>query len=215
MGYIYKIYNDINDKLYIGKTTIDINKRLKEHFYDAKKQKYINRPLYQAINKYGESHFFITIIEECDNDNLNAREKYYIKLYNTYGHNGYNATEGGDGQLKNSELIAQIQTLYERGACAQDIAIHLNLSLVRTQHIISRYHLNATRKNYKANYKIYGVNILTNIQTQIFTSLTDAAQWVSQEGIATSGVQNTLSNIRRSVKNNNRTAYGYKWYLYN
>lgn len=35
MGYIYKIVNDINDKIYIGKTEKSIEKRFKEHCRDA------------------------------------------------------------------------------------------------------------------------------------------------------------------------------------
>ena len=35
MSYIYKITNDINDKIYIGKTDFSIEKRFKEHCQDA------------------------------------------------------------------------------------------------------------------------------------------------------------------------------------
>lgn len=36
-GKIYKIYNDVNDKLYIGKTLDTIENRLKEHKKDSKR----------------------------------------------------------------------------------------------------------------------------------------------------------------------------------
>ena len=75
MGYIYKIVNDINNKIYIGKTEYSIEKRFQEHINDSKK-KYKNRPLYDAINKYGIKHFKIEQIEECQNQDLNKREKY-------------------------------------------------------------------------------------------------------------------------------------------
>ena len=35
MAYIYKIVNDINNKIYIGKTECSIKKRFKEHCRDA------------------------------------------------------------------------------------------------------------------------------------------------------------------------------------
>lgn len=73
MGYIYKIVNDINNKIYIGKTEFNIEKRFKEHCQDSKKG-YENRPLYKAMNKYGIEHFSIEKIEECNN--LEEREKY-------------------------------------------------------------------------------------------------------------------------------------------
>ena len=55
-----------------------------------------NRPLYNAFNKYGIEHFSIHLIEECDENILGEREKYWIKYYNSK-ENGYNATLGGDG----------------------------------------------------------------------------------------------------------------------
>lgn len=95
MAFIYKIYNDINNKLYIGKTEYSIDKRFKEHCREALKNKNKNRPLYSAMRKYGQEHFFIQKIEETDNSE--EREKYWIAFYNTY-HKGYNATKGGDGK---------------------------------------------------------------------------------------------------------------------
>lgn len=38
MAYIYKIINDINDKVYIGKTEFSVEKRFQEHCKDAFKK---------------------------------------------------------------------------------------------------------------------------------------------------------------------------------
>lgn len=38
MSYIYKIINDINNKIYVGKTDFSIEKRFKEHCNDAFKK---------------------------------------------------------------------------------------------------------------------------------------------------------------------------------
>ena len=65
MAFIYKITNDINAKVYIGKTLGRIKKRWKEHLKDCKRRKNENRPLYTAMRKYGTEHFKITLIEEC------------------------------------------------------------------------------------------------------------------------------------------------------
>ena len=97
MGYIYKITNKINNKIYIGKTKGSIENRLNGHFRASKNNKF-NRYFYNAINKYGEENFSIQIIEECDNSLLNNREKYWIDKLNSYDKNiGYNSTLGGDG----------------------------------------------------------------------------------------------------------------------
>ena len=103
MGWIYKITNLVNGKMYIGKTEcIDPYQRWKTHLEDSKK-KSIHRPLYNAMQKYGTDNFEFEVIQREDNsDKLCELEKYYIQKYNTYvrfdNSNGYNATLGGDGR---------------------------------------------------------------------------------------------------------------------
>ena len=76
-GYIYIIKNDINDKVYIGKTLLSsIQERFKEHIKDSKRRDKEHRPLYNAMNKYGIEHFSIEQLEKCDASILSDREKY-------------------------------------------------------------------------------------------------------------------------------------------
>ena len=98
MPFIYKIYNDINEKLYIGKTTKTIEDRWQEHIYSALYREDKNFQLYNAIKKYGPEHFHIIQIEECPTNLLNDREVFWIQFYDSYN-NGYNMTEGGDGTV--------------------------------------------------------------------------------------------------------------------
>jgi group I intron endonuclease len=99
IGCIYKITNIINGKSYIGQTTKCSSIRFKEHLNSL--SRYKNRPLYKAIKKYGENNFnmeeLLTII--TNKDDLNFYESFFIKLYNTYGVTGYNATTGGDSSF--------------------------------------------------------------------------------------------------------------------
>lgn len=97
MPYIYKITNDINDKIYIGKTLNTIEKRFKEHCEDSRRDKKEKRPLYFAMKKYGIEHFHIELIEECEENVLSDREVHWIEFYNSF-RDGYNATLGGDGK---------------------------------------------------------------------------------------------------------------------
>lgn len=98
MGHIYKIENLINGKVYIGQTTW-LKKRLNAHKNLLKKGEHPNTYLQRSWDKYGEDCFIIEVLEECDVDMLNAREKYWISFYDCYSNrdNGYNQTTGGDG----------------------------------------------------------------------------------------------------------------------
>lgn len=95
MAFIYKIINDVNQKIYIGKTERTIEERFKEHCKDYRRRSFEKRPLYSAMKKYGIEHFHVELIEETDSPE--EREQYWIKFYNSYG-DGYNATMGGDSK---------------------------------------------------------------------------------------------------------------------
>lgn len=93
MGYIYKITNIINGKVYIGQTIQSIESRWEQH---KRSSTYKNYALYYAMRKYGIDNFKIEMVEECDNKELNDKEIKWISFYNSY-HDGYNMTLGGNG----------------------------------------------------------------------------------------------------------------------
>ena len=102
MGYIYKIINIKNQKIYIGQTTKKRpTDRFSQHKYLAlhpQQEKNISY-LHRAMKSDGIDNFKFEIIEQVDNLLLNEREKYWIKQYNSLAPNGYNLTVGGQGTL--------------------------------------------------------------------------------------------------------------------
>lgn len=61
MGFIYKITNLINGKVYVGFTEKTIQERWLAHTKKAKVK--TNRYLYDAMNKYGYENFSITEVD--------------------------------------------------------------------------------------------------------------------------------------------------------
>lgn len=96
-GYIYLIKNLQTKRVYIGQA-VNINKRIKEHFYGAPKL-YIDN----SIKKYGPNNFTWRIIGNCYSEQkLNEAEKECIRFYQSNIHRynkiyGYNETDGGEG----------------------------------------------------------------------------------------------------------------------
>lgn len=86
--YIYKITNKVNGKIYIGQ-----HKQISASDVDN----YMGSGILikDAILKYGEENFTKEILEECNEQNLNEREIFYIKEYNCMVPNGYNLIPGG------------------------------------------------------------------------------------------------------------------------
>lgn len=88
---IYQIKNTINDKLYIGQTK-NFSNRKRSHLKSLENGTHYNRYLQRSYNKYGQDCFVFEIIERCEVEILNTRERYWIrKLQTEYKENGYNA----------------------------------------------------------------------------------------------------------------------------
>ena len=94
MGYIYKITNDVNSKVYIGQTKRTLERRWYEHQKYAY-EKDSQSKFYKAIRELGPEVFHIEQIEIVYGiEERNAREQYWIKYYNSF-EEGYNSTRGG------------------------------------------------------------------------------------------------------------------------
>lgn len=93
---IYKITNLKNNLVYIGQT-VNFGIRRRDHWSDK-----TNDDLHNDIQKLGREYFKFEIIEKCDVDQLDEREKYWIEYYDSYNM-GYNNTEGGSGNKLNAK----------------------------------------------------------------------------------------------------------------
>lgn len=122
---IYKITKKEDGKAYIGQSN-NIERRFSQHCYKGEKARI---PLDIAIKKYGKDAFTFEILEECTPEQLNERESYWIKYYDTVN-NGYNCSEGGDqqstgennGRAKLTEQdIIKIRTAYANHKKQQDV----------------------------------------------------------------------------------------------
>ena len=84
-AHIYIVSNVLNEKQYVGQTTVDSNK------YGH------GLALQVAYDKYGKNNFtYERICSDINNRNtLNYLERFWIKVFNTIAPNGYNIEEGG------------------------------------------------------------------------------------------------------------------------
>lgn len=119
---IYKITKKENGKSYIGQSN-DIERRFQEH----KTKEDI--PVEIAIQKYGSKAFDFEVIEECQLEELDEKEIYWIAYYNTYKGFGYNCSSGGgnnrgenNGRTKlTNEDVAYIRECYDLHRRRRDV----------------------------------------------------------------------------------------------
>ena len=209
MAYIYQITNDINGKIYIGKTEFSIEKRFKEHCQDAFRDRNEKRPLYAAMRKYGIEHFHIELIEETDNPE--EREVFWIENKRSFK-NGYNATVGGDGK-KYIDYDLVISSYKEIKSIA-DTAKALNISADSVSNILHQNNISIISSS-EVNLNKYGK--ITNMYSlegeflKSFSSTNEAAQYMIDNNLTNCKKTTIKQHITEVCAGRRNTAAKYKW----
>lgn len=214
MAYIYKITNDINQKIYIGKTEFDIQKRFKEHCKDAYKDSLEKRPLYSAIRKYGPEHFYVELVEETNNPE--ERETYWIEYYGSFK-NGYNATMGGDGKRYiDYDLI--YESYINSNKLIYEIAEDFGISKDSVRHILE---IKGCSKEYRKQKQFQclrkAINCFDKEENYIktYSSVSEAVRDLINNGIIKCKdyrqTRGSGSHITDVCKGKRKTAYGFIW----
>lgn len=190
-GYIYKIENLVNGKIYIGQTTVKPDKRKWQHFNDLKNYNHRNMHLQRAYNKYGEPNFKFTLISWFNSqDELNKAEIYYIITYNCLDINeGYNIYPGGN----NSKLPPETR---------------LKLSIAHKGKILSEEHkLKISKATSGENNPMYGMKG----ELAPFYGRKHSPESIKKMSEAKKGYKHTSEarkNISKSKKGANHPFYG-------
>lgn len=210
MAYIYQIINDINQKIYVGKTEYTLEKRFNEHCQDAYKERNEKRPLYAAMRKYGIEHFHIELIETTDNPE--EREVYWIEKKQSFKY-GYNATIGGEGrkyldydliiktyqQYSNLTTVAKLLSVSEDSV--HDILVANNINIKTSSQVIK---------------DIFGKPVqmldkITKEPLQVFSTTRDAARYLIENNYSHSSLTTTRQHISEVCRNKRKSACGYYW----
>ena len=154
-GFIYKITNTINSKSYIGQTIQNVRERFYQHCATKCSKAVSNMAIHRAIKKYGKSNFTVEVIEEIDSANLNDRERYWIKYYNSYN-NGYNSTKGGqDGCKSFKDLdVESIIKEYNTGKSLRTLGTIFKVDKQTIKDLLIRHNVELrTTRTYKLSQK--------------------------------------------------------------
>lgn len=96
-GIIYKVTNQLNNKVYIGQTIQTLSERKNKHYYKARHEESNTKTHFlNALRKYPEEDFIWVVIDKADTqEELDKKEKYWIEYYNSV-EEGYNTKDGGE-----------------------------------------------------------------------------------------------------------------------
>lgn len=116
---IYKIYNLIDDKIYIGSSRY-IQSRWQAHKKLLENQKHHSIHLQRWVNKYGIDKLIFEIIEECDIDFLILREQYYLDTLKPKFNIRVNA-KSNKGLKQSKEHTAKMVEINSKPICQYDL----------------------------------------------------------------------------------------------
>lgn len=205
MGYIYKITNKVNKKIYIGKTTQTIQARWKQHVNRALNDLTRTEHFMNAIRKWGKDNFIIEEIEQCKDESLDERERFWIAYYDSYYGWGYNSTEGGDGTvLYDHDLIRE---LWEKGLSVSEISEHIRCHRKTTSSVLHASGITDEEIKTRGN-KMSGEKNKRAVQ-QYNSKGNFIAEYSCAQEAATLNELDT-SNLRAACRGR-YYAYGYYW----
>lgn len=193
---IYKITNNINNKIYIGQTVRDLDTRIKEH------RRHKDCIMYNAFNKYGYDNFTIEIIDTAETiDELNEKEIYWISYYDsTNKDKGYNLCEGGNNTVgfKHSEESKRLMSEHAVRRFGPD------------NHFYNMHHTDETKEKMKQswiNRKESGEQLpqcrrVINLDTgEVFNSIVDACDKYDVKA----------THVSRVCRGKRKRTGGYRW----
>lgn len=192
---IYKITNKINNKSYIGQS-VNIETRWLKHKNDSH-----NIELKNDIQKLGLQNFTFEVLEECNTNDLDSREKYWISYYDTH-QNGYNKTAGGSAGSNplNLDYEAIYQSFLETNSLSKTAEI-FNCSVTPVRNAVRQYGID--KSDCCKEKVVEQIDINTSEVIATYPSLAEAGKAV--------GV--SYSAISRVVNGHGTNAAGYYWRL--
>jgi group I intron endonuclease len=221
---VYKVTNIINNKIYIGVSKFDIDKRKWEHL--NKSDNSSDFVFHKAIRKYGVENFNWEVIDEASSvEELKQKEIFYIKDYNSFyktGH-GYNMTHGGDlnnhlkgeaspvSKLTEEEVLEIHKLLKNTYLTYPEIALKLNIPVGEHQIYYINYgmHWNIDgvkypiRNDARAKTKMGSNNPQSKLNDKVVLQIIDKLINTSQSQTSMAkdyGVHyNTINEINRCI----------------
>ncbi len=191
-GVVYKATSIINGKEYVGQTKNNLLKRIKEHLRPNKKRVSL---LSRAIKKYGTENFkWVTIDIAYSREDLDNKEIFWIKFFNTIAPNGYNLTHGGSSYIFTDEVKKRISIKTKEAMCRPEVREKFLWTNSRKEGYTSP-------KKGKTHDKIYGEEKANRISEKISNTLRTYFSNTKN----TEKLSNTVKEYFKSEENREKT----------
>lgn len=206
MGIIYLVENQVNHKKYVGLTTRNLEIRWKEH------TRHSSQAIDKAIQKYGKDNFTIKKIDECPDEELDEKEKYWIQYFNSV-EEGYNISFGGRDENMVLDLtnFEKVKNLWEEGYGQKAITQLLKINVETTHNYLLKNGI--TEEDIKQRHRELVGKSKSKKIVQLDTNNNIIKIWDSIISIDRAKVSSRAS-VARCLKDPNKISKGYKWKYY-
>lgn len=224
---LYMIVNDVNDKVYIGITSIGVRERWYAHLSSARyaETSHNNNPMYEDMRRYGESHFRPILLEsDISIEDRDRKEREAISRYNSYIPNGYNLTLGGfdnrgvqwdasRGEKISRALKGVPKSKEHREALSKS---RTGRFTKEDNPFYQKHHTQVTKSKLSDANTKYSVIMYTKDGDPVkeFKNIQKAAEYLTANGFATSKKGTCacrLYEVCNKYDDFNHTAYGFCW----
>lgn len=206
---VYRIFNKINGKSYIGITKWSFNER----YPQGKWWKWThNNHLISAVEKYGLNNFDVEILYSKIDDvsHLLELEESFIKIYNSFVPNGYNLTKGGGKinptNIKEYELIDRHGNLHKISNLSKfcrnsKLNYGAMLNMVSGINNSSQGFALSSTPIEKISYKDNTGWDVENISTKETSHIDDTIEWCKLNNVEIRPLRRMLQGKTKVVKN--------------
>lgn len=222
---IYCIENIQTNKKYIGQS-VSIEDRWSKHMSELNNGLHHNDYLQKAWNKYGKESFKFTVLEYCDINKLNDRERYYIEYYDSMNRDkGYNLKSGGQDHIVYSEetkkklsnsirksyLDSELIKVRSKDAIKQWSNPEIRKKMIKNNGMYGKHHTEEARKKMsdaakgRISRRRNRTNVLCIELNKRFNDAATAGKELSLDG----------SGILKVCKGERKTCGGYHWKFIN
>jgi len=179
---IYKIYNIINKKYYVGSSS-DVYKRWSQHKYLLNKNKHSNNHLQNSWNKYGANNFEFVVVQECcDSDLLKIEQTYLVECKNNPNTNymiSYNAYAPMRGRHHTENTKKVLREKSSGRIMAEESKIKYKNTMLKRHGVSHNFYLDSVKhaktdtfmKNYGVSNPFANENIKEKIKHTLIKKL--------------------------------------------
>lgn len=202
MAKIYKIQDNVDNKVYIGKTKAPLEKRLSEHIKHIKEERYQGTKLSKAIIEHGKENFTIQEITEVPDEIAEEKEEEYIHRYDSV-ENGLNMSYYRAKTYIRPCQEERIIEMYKNGYNQKEIAQKLGVKEISISRAFRRQNGQYDVQRNNTSMPVKKIDSRTGMVLNAYGFIGDAAKAACNSGKSRyRSMARTMKDIKENANHN-------------